>query len=134
MRVITETHIHNGIDKTWLENLPASDEFKISIIDSKFEGLDHCVKTNSYNEIYWEKRGDRPNYSRMVRGVDPIKTNKVITVEVPHNGEVVLATAYFGNEIADKEPFEEGWSIEECEQWVKDNPNSFWATHALIEE
>ena len=132
-KVITESHIHAGINQEFIEALPQSTEFKISVVESPTEGLDHCVETDSQSAIYWERRGDRPNLSRMVKG-EPVTTNKVVVVEVPHEGEVVVATAYFGREIADKEPFEADWTQEQCEAWVEANPNSFWATHALVEE
>ena len=70
----------------------------------------------------------------MIRGAEAVATSKVVTVEVPHEGEVVLATAYFGNEVADKEPFDPSWDIPQCEEWVRNNPDSFWATHALVAE
>lgn len=133
MKIISESHVHDGINPSWIEALPASEEFKISVHESEFEGLDHCVKTDESSEIYWEKRGDRPNFSRMVKA-SAVKTNKVVTVEVPHNGEIVLATAYFGRKVADKEPFDSDWSIAQCEEWVRNNPDSFWANHALVKE
>lgn len=135
MKIIAKSHIHAGIDRVWLENLPAADGFKISTHRCEESGLDHCVKTGDSDTVYWARRGDRPNLSRMVTGRDPEPTNSVVTVEVPDgdNG-VVLATAYFGNEVADREPFQQEWSAEECEAWVLANPGSFWATHALVAE
>lgn len=132
-KIIKESHIHKNIDTQFIEELPQSSEFKISVVDSPSEGLDHCIKTDSKSEIYWERRGDRPNLSRMVVG-EPISTSKVVVVEVPHNNEIVVATTYFGREVADKEPFTADMTQADCEAWIEANPDSFWATHALIQE
>jgi len=134
MKLIDESHIHAGITSQWLESLPASEEFKIQVLESNFEGLDHCVTTSADSDIYWAKRGPRGNFSRMVHGVSPVVTNKIVTIEVPHEGSIVLATAYFGRVVADMEPFQPEWSVEECQEWVQANPESFWAAHALVHE
>ena len=132
--MIPESHVHKGISTSWLETIPSAEEFRIQVIESDFEGLDHCVEVTVDNDIYWTKRGGRGNYSRMVSDATPVVTNKIVTVEVPHEGSIVLATAYFGRVVADKEPFLPEWSVEDCREWVRANPDSFWATHALIEE
>ena len=132
-KLIKESHIHAGISTDFLKELPTSSEFKISVVKSDTQGLDHCIKTDSQSEVYWVKRGDRPNLSRMVVG-EPISTNKVVVVEVPHEGQIVVATAYYGREVADKEPFTEDMTQADCEAWIEANPSSFWATHALVEE
>ena len=133
MKIIKESHIHTNIDTLFLKELPSSKKFKISVVESPSEGLDHCVVTHLNSEIYWVKRGARPNLSRMVTG-SPVTTNKIVVVEVPHEKEIVIATAYFGREVADQEPFTAEMTQADCEAWVEANPSSFWATHGLIAE
>ena len=134
VNIIDESHVHKGISTSWLESIPAAEEFAIRIHVSNDRGLDHCIDTDENSVIYWARRGDRANFSRMVSGDLPYDTDMVVTVEVPHEGSIVLATAYFGCEIADKEPFQPDWSIEDCQKWCQENPESFWATHALVAE
>lgn len=135
MNIIGESHIHPGIPTAWLESIPASEEFKITVHESESEGLDHCIDTNESSEIYWERRGNRSNLSRMVVGT-PVVTNKIVTIECPNDDGVtiVLATAYYGREVADREPFQHNWSEEDCNEWVRNNPDHFWSTHALVKE
>jgi hypothetical protein len=135
-KITIDSHIHANIDQSFIESLPESTEFKISVVESPKSGLDHCIKADASLKspvVYWEKRGDRKNFSRMVVG-EPIPTNQVVVVEVPHQGEVIVATAYYGREPADVEPFRAEWTKAECQEWVEANPSSFWATHALVEE
>ena len=133
MKLIPETHVHTGISKEWLESLPTASEFKITINESETTGMNNCVPTEEKSVIYWMRRDNRKNLSRMT-SQKAVETNKVITVECPENGKIVLATAYYGDVIADKEPFQEDWTAVQCEQWVKHNPDSFWAKHGLVEE
>ena len=132
MNIITESHIHADISKSWLESLPTAKEFNISIHECPTSGLDNCVETDESDAIYWMNRDDRPNLSRMVTNRDQVTTNSVVVVQCPEDGKIVVATAYYGTAIADREEFTN--EANECVQWCKDNKDSFWATHALVEE
>ena len=135
-KLIKDSHIHANIDQAFISELPTSKEFKISVVESPSNGFDHCIEAKPSLKspaVYWVRRGDRKNYSRMVIG-EPISTNQVVVVEVPHEGEIVVATAYYGREVADQEPFQADWTEADCEAWVEANPDSFWANHALVEE
>jgi hypothetical protein len=133
MRIIPESHIHMLIDPAWVAALPESPGFSIQVHETDQVGYDHCVESEGH-ETYWLQRAGRPGLSRMVTGVAPVRTTSIVTVEVPHDGQIVLATAYYGRVAADKEPFEADWSAAQCDEWVRNNPESFWATHGLIEE
>ena len=133
MNIIKESHVHPGISKDFLVSLPSAEAFKIQVIDSDSEGLDACIATDEESAIYWMRRGDRPNLSRMVVG-EAVSTNKIVVIEGDEKGEIVLFTAYYGREVADQEPFEADWTEIECDAWVKANPDSFWANNALVEE
>jgi len=79
-------------------------------------------------KIYYKKRGDRPYFSRMVKGATPRDTWS-LTIVLKRIGDVfVILTAYAGDP-SPKEPGDN--SIQTPEEYKKSI--HFWRTHALIE-
>lgn len=77
-------------------------------------------------EVFYKKRGKREGDSRMCLR-PPVETRKLTIIVGPHEGEVILFTAY-GGPLAPREPWEKGLSETEVAQ-----SQDFWAAHALSE-
>jgi hypothetical protein len=77
------------------------------------------------DEVFYEKRGDRPGESRLCRR-DLIETRKVTVVAGPHDGKpCVLFTAY-GGPCAPREPWDDSLTADQ-----KAESEKFWHEHAL---
>lgn len=78
----------------------------------------------SENEVVYQKRGDRNNYSRMIdRPGRPVQ--KLVLIVGSNKGKPTVFTCYGGNTIAPREP-SETMSPEEYNESRK-----FWNQHAL---
>lgn len=78
--------------------------------------------------VYYERRGKRKGFSRMVRGVEPPPTNDLVLIMKKSGDHYIIITAYAG-EPSPKEPWDT--SIESPEEYAE--ALAFWSNHALIE-
>lgn len=110
-------------------------EFKILTVDLP-EGL-ASLKTHLHGpatgeesvleqEVFYKKRGQRVGETRMCLR-SPVETRKLTMIVGPHDGEVILYTAY-GGPVAPREPFDPDLKASEVAESV-----DFWAAHALSE-
>lgn len=130
MNIIMQSHIDQGISVEWLQSLPGSDVFCVSIHQHPEPGLSMCALTDT--GIHWQ-RSKHGSMQRMTSTIKPVLTNNVVVVQMhiyPGDKHTVVSRAYFGNTPVPTEPFSPSMSEEECIQWCNDNPSSFWAMHA----
>ena len=78
------------------------------------------------DRVYYERRGNRKGFSRMIRA-QPTTSNNLVIILKKSGSHYIIITAYAGD-ISPKEPWDTSISTpEEYEQSLR-----FWTTHALV--
>lgn len=130
-----DNHIHNDfineeVVKTIISKIIVSKPFEKFTVDiGKPVGRTALVETNDDDEVFFMRRGDRPGFSRMIKGEK--KTTTIATVIIckdkENNDRFTIVTAFPG-EAGEKEPWDPSIKNED----ELNRSKKFWSCHALV--
>lgn len=142
MKIIDKSHTDHGLTERHLQYLQFAFKGRTSFFRETiyFPGELEQIPCALYGpavgddpiaekKVTYERRGDRPNLSRMIDKKSR-PTRQVTVIAGPHEGEPCVLYTAFGGPLAPKEPGDP--SLTEEEQ-IKE-AEEFWKQHALAKQ
>ena len=101
---------------------PSEDDVYTEVDLGRIIGTSDLVETTKDDDVFYAKRLNRTNYTRFVRGREPVKTSIITLVFHRQNNGYLLYSAWVG------------WAAPPFPQDEKETPESrgFWKSHALV--
>lgn len=120
--------LSDAIADVWFKNKGAVQKF-VTTFD-RVIGKCTCVPVTSKDEIVMCQRKGRRGFTPMVKGREGVDSRGVVTVLKKKDDEpdaLILLTAYIGDGLAPKEPWDRSCTNKERLEAIK-----FWYHHALL--